>query len=117
MAKNSEKQGKVSAVDKLKKFFLGIYTELKLVVWPTKKTFQQSVVTVLVLCFISALLIFVVDTAMRLVLDITGFNEPVKKQSVVAQTKQEDKATESTVKVSETVKPETTTASVAATTK
>lgn len=112
MAKNSDKQAK-NTLTRFKKFFLGIYTELKLVVWPAKKTFQQSVMTVLILCFISALLIFVVDTLMRFVLDIAGFNDPAQKtRAVQTETVKETKAPEGTVKVSE---PKTTGTEVAPT--
>lgn len=100
MAKNSDKQAK-STLTRLKKFFLGIYTELKLVVWPTKKTFQQSVITVLILCFISALLIYVVDTVMHVVLDFAGFNDPSKEPARQVQTVKETQTPESSVKVSE----------------
>lgn len=117
MAKNSDKQAK-NTVSRLKKFFLGIYTELKLVVWPSKKTFQQSVLTVLILCFISALLIFVVDTVMRVVLDFAGFNDPTSKAPAAqTDTVKKSKVPEKTVNVSEptTTSTETTSTKVAPT--
>lgn len=111
MAKNTDKQKK-TFFDRFKKFFLGIYTELKLVVWPTKKSFQQSLITVLVLCFISGLLIFVVDSCMQLVLNFTGFNDPVKRPAAQAHVGKDTRPT-GTVKVSE---PQTTSQAPQATT-
>lgn len=99
MAKKSEKQTK-NFFDKVKKFFAGIYSELKLVVWPNQKTFKQAVGTVFTLCIIAGLLIFFVDTFMKIVLDVVGFNSPGNKVHTVVTEEQE---TESTLTITEPI--------------
>lgn len=97
MAKKSDKQTK-NFLDKVKKFFAGIYSELKLVVWPNQKTFKQAVGTVFTLCIIAGLLIFFVDTFMRVVLDFVGFNDPTRKVHTIAT---EESTADSTLTITE----------------
>lgn len=80
MAKKNEKQTS-NFFTKVRKFFLGIFHELKLVVWPNEKTFKQAIGTVFLLSIIAGFIIFVVDQTMRIILDFVGFNDPISHQT------------------------------------
>ena len=51
-------------------YFKGVRTELKKVVWPTKKETQKYTVIVLVVCAAFALLFWLLDTAFLALLDL-----------------------------------------------
>lgn len=58
---------------KLVKFFLDLKSELKKVVWPDRKKLIQSTVTVLTICFLMAVLVFVIDKVLSGSLNAVGF--------------------------------------------
>jgi len=55
--------------NKLGEYFRGIKTELKKVVWPTKKETYRYTVVVIVICLLFALLFWLLDTGALLVLE------------------------------------------------
>jgi preprotein translocase subunit SecE len=54
---------------RIKEFFTGIRTELKKVVWPTKKETYKFTVAVFVTCAFFALLFWLLDTGALLLLE------------------------------------------------
>lgn len=54
---------------KIKEYFKGIRTELKKVVWPTKKETYRYTVVVVVICALFALLFWLLDTGALLLLE------------------------------------------------
>lgn len=58
---------------KLVKFFLDLKSELKKVVWPDRKKLTQSTVTVLMICLLMAVLVFVIDKVLSTSLNLVGF--------------------------------------------
>ena len=59
----------VKKPSKIKEYFKGIRTELKKVVWPTKKETYRYTVVVLVVCAFFALLFFLLDTGILTLLE------------------------------------------------
>ncbi|MCK9251489.1 MAG: preprotein translocase subunit SecE [Clostridiales bacterium] len=66
----------VTAGKKLKTFFVNLRAELKRVVWPDRKRLIQSTATVLAICVIVGVLLFVIDTVLSGTLDALGFYSP-----------------------------------------
>lgn len=54
---------------RLREYFRGVKTELKKVVWPTKKETYRYTVVVLVVCAFFALLFFLLDTGILTLLE------------------------------------------------
>jgi preprotein translocase subunit SecE len=63
---------------RLRSFFLNLKAELKRVVWPDKKRLIQSTATVLVICLLTGIILFVVDTVVGGLLNLVGFYTPSK---------------------------------------
>lgn len=61
---------------KLKNFFINLKAELKRVVWPDKKRLIQNTATVLAICVIAGLILFLVDSLLGGILDGIGFYTP-----------------------------------------
>jgi preprotein translocase subunit SecE len=61
---------------KLKNFFINLKAELKRVVWPDKKRLIQNTATVLAICVIAGLILFLVDSLLGGILDGIGFYAP-----------------------------------------
>lgn len=55
------------------KFFIELKAELKKVVWPDRKKLIQSTVTVLTICLIMAVLVYLIDAVLRGSLNTVGF--------------------------------------------
>lgn len=66
----------VSAGKKLKSFFISLKAELKRVVWPDKKRLIQNTATVLAICLIAGLILFIVDSVLGGILEGVGFYTP-----------------------------------------
>lgn len=66
----------VTAGKKLKTFFVNLRAELKRVVWPDRKRLIQSTATVLAICLIIGVLLFVIDTVLSGTLNALGFYSP-----------------------------------------
>ncbi|MHB8964233.1 MAG: preprotein translocase subunit SecE, partial [Saccharofermentanales bacterium] len=58
---------------KIVKFFLDLKSELKKVVWPDRKKLTQSTITVLMICLMMAVLVFVIDKVLSGTLNAVGF--------------------------------------------
>lgn len=58
---------------RLKSFFINLKAELKRVVWPDRKRLIQSTGTVLAICLIIAVILFLVDTLVGGILNGVGF--------------------------------------------
>ena len=58
---------------RLKNFFTGLKAELKRVIWPDRKRLIQSTATVLAICVIIGVILFVVDTMVGGLLKGIGF--------------------------------------------
>lgn len=58
---------------KLKNFFLSLKAELKRVIWPDRKRLTQSTATVLAICIIVGIILFVVDNLVGGLLNLVGF--------------------------------------------
>ena len=61
---------------KLKNFFVSLKAELKRVVWPDRKRLIQSTATVLAICLMIGILLFVVDSILGGTLNALGFYSP-----------------------------------------
>ena len=85
---------------KLKYFFSGLKAELKRVVWPDRKRLVQSTATVLAICLLVGLLLFVVDTLLGAILNAVGFYAP-KPTPTPAPTTQVTTTVETTIETSE----------------
>lgn len=87
MANNEQKVKRDKKSDKpgfgarIKNFFSGLKAELKRVIWPDRKKLKINTATVLVIILAAALMIFVFDSLVSLLLDKTGFyhgkNRPI----------------------------------------
>lgn len=60
----------------LKNFFANMKAELKRVVWPDRKRLIQSTATVLAICVIAGIILFVVDSVVGGILEGIGFYAP-----------------------------------------
>lgn len=63
----------VRLAKRLKSFLINLKSELKRVVWPDRKRLIQSTATVLAICVLVSVILFVVDTVLRQSLDAVGF--------------------------------------------
>lgn len=63
----------VRTAKRLKNFFIGLKSELKRVIWPDRKRLIQSTATVLAICLIVSILLWVVDTVVGGILKGVGF--------------------------------------------
>lgn len=73
--KNDKKtEDKPKLTTRVKTFFTSLFKEIKLVVWPNRKTLKETTAVVLVVVAAVVLLVFVIDKAMIGVLDLMGFN-------------------------------------------
>lgn len=75
MANNKEqkKNEKPGLVERLKNFYNGLKSELKRVIWPDAKKTKLNTATVLAIIVGSALLIFIFDQFVQVLLQSTGF--------------------------------------------
>jgi preprotein translocase subunit SecE len=89
---------------KMKQFFSSLKAELKRVVWPDRKKLVQSTATVLAICLMVGLLLFVIDSVLSGSLNALGFYSP--NPTTVATTTAETTA-ETTTGTSGTVPGET----------
>jgi preprotein translocase subunit SecE len=73
----SDKEKKMNRFEqsgkRVAKFFIELKAELKKVVWPDRKKLIQSTVTVLTICLIMAVLVFIIDNVLRGSLNTVGF--------------------------------------------
>lgn len=60
----------------LKTFFINLRAELKRVVWPDRKRLIQNTATVLAICLIASVILFVVDSVFGGILEGIGFYSP-----------------------------------------
>lgn len=58
---------------KIGKYFGELKTELKKVIWPDKKKLAQSTATVLMICIVAALFVFIIDKVLSGFLGLVGF--------------------------------------------
>ena len=61
---------------KLKNFFVNLKAELKRVVWPDRRRLIQSTATVLAICVLIGMILFVIDTVLSGSLNARGFYSP-----------------------------------------
>ncbi len=58
---------------KIGKYFGDLKTELKKVIWPDRKKLVQSTATVLMICIVAALFVFIIDKVLSGFLGLVGF--------------------------------------------
>ena len=58
---------------RLKNFFVSLKAELKRVIWPDRKRLIQSTATVLAICVIVGIILFIVDSLIGGLLNLVGF--------------------------------------------
>jgi preprotein translocase subunit SecE len=68
---------------RLMRFFKNLRTEIKKVVWPDKKRLIQSTATVLMIVLSAALIIWIFDTVISLILTSIGFYTPAATTAAV----------------------------------
>lgn len=68
---NTSKSGNIGK--RIVKFFSELKAELKKVVWPDRKKLVHSTLTVISICLIMALIIFVIDRILAGGLGLVGF--------------------------------------------
>ena len=61
---------------KLKNFFVNLKAELKRVVWPDRRRLIQSTATVLAICVLIGIVLFIVDSMLGGLLNAMGFYSP-----------------------------------------
>lgn len=83
-------------VKKLKSFFLSLKAELKRVVWPDRKRLIQSTATVLAICLIIGLILFLIDSFLGVTLNAAGFYNPNTTTTTIATTAGTTAATDTT---------------------
>ena len=59
-----------------KTFAVNLKSELKRVVWPDRKRLVQNTATVLAICVMASILLFIVDSVFGGLLDVLGFYSP-----------------------------------------
>ncbi|MGI6326732.1 MAG: preprotein translocase subunit SecE [Saccharofermentanales bacterium] len=77
---------------RLKNFFVSLKTELKRVIWPDRKRLIQSTATVLAICIIVGIILFIVDTLIGGLLNLVGFYEGGSRSPTAAPTPLETSA-------------------------
>lgn len=85
---------------RIRGFFAGLRTELKLVTWPDKKKIKKHSVATYLIIFIFVAVIFLTDTIVTTALDATGFYDE-QKAIEAQQERKEAVAGEPEVTVSE----------------
>ncbi len=78
----------VNTAKKTTSFFSNLKAELKRVVWPDRKKLIQSTTTVLVICLIVGLGLFLIDTVLSSILNGIGFYAPAATTLPQEQTQQ-----------------------------
>jgi preprotein translocase subunit SecE len=77
MADNTQQKGFIGAVKKfglkIGKTFLDIRSELKKVIWPDRRKLLSSTMTVVGICLVFGVVIWVVDGILSFVLESVGF--------------------------------------------
>lgn len=68
-----DKNQKPNIFKRLVNFFTNLKSELKRVVWPDRKKLVQSTVTVLVICILAGITLFIVDSVLGGILNGIGF--------------------------------------------
>ena len=63
-----------------------LFRSLKRVIWPDKKRLIQSTATVLAICLLAAIVLFVVDSVLSTVLNGIGFYSPAVDRPAVTET-------------------------------
>lgn len=66
----------VKIFKKLKSFFANLKAELKRVIWPDRKRLIQSTATVLAICLIIGMILFLIDGFLQVTLNAAGFYNP-----------------------------------------
>jgi preprotein translocase subunit SecE len=61
---------------RLKNFFINMKAEVKRIVWPDRKRLIQNTATVLAICLLAGLLLFIIDFALGKFLTAVGFYNP-----------------------------------------
>lgn len=100
----------VKIFKKLKSFFANLKAELKRVIWPDRKRLIQSTATVLAICLIIGLILFLIDGFLQVTLNAAGFYNPNTTVPTTAAT------TTTATTAGTTVAGETTTAAAGETT-
>lgn len=84
----SDKDNKMNKFEqsgkRVTKFFVDLKAELKKVVWPDRKKLIQSTVTVLTICLIMAVLVYLIDAVLRGSLNTVGFFPQTSSSSSTA---------------------------------
>lgn len=75
-----------NTIKRLKAFFVSLKAELKRVIWPDRKKLQQTTLTVLAICLLTAIILFVIDQALALLLNGVGFYNPAATTTTVTET-------------------------------
>lgn len=81
-----DKKQKPSIWKRLLTFFSNLKAELKRVVWPDRKRLIQSTVTVLAICVLAGVSLFIIDTVLQTVLEGIGFYETKTTTATTAAT-------------------------------
>ena len=76
----------VKIFKKLKSFFANLKAELKRVIWPDRKRLIQSTATVLAICLIIGMILFLIDGFLQVTLNAAGFYNPNTTAATVAAT-------------------------------
>jgi preprotein translocase subunit SecE len=103
----------VKTIKRLKSFFINMKAEVKRIVWPDRKRLIQNTATVLAICLIFGLLLFIIDFLLGKGLTAVGFYKP--SSTTVVTTTAETTAASSSTTVSTTASSGETTASSATT--
>ncbi|MDD2427654.1 MAG: preprotein translocase subunit SecE [Eubacteriales bacterium] len=98
----SAKGGKKPFFTRIKNFFSNLFAELKRVVWPDKKKLKQNTGTVLVIIIAAAIMIWVFDTLLNVILTSTGFYAPAPEVSEPVATDPDGDGTGVTVEPTDT---------------
>ncbi len=107
---------------RLKSFFMNMKAELKRVVWPDRKKLIQNTATVLAICLLAGLLLFIIDFTLSRTLEGIGFYNTVSTTAATtaattsSTTASTTTAGSTTASASETTTSGTTAATTAAVT-
>jgi preprotein translocase subunit SecE len=97
---------------RLKSFFINMKAELKRVSWPDRKKLIQNTATVLAICVLAGILLYIVDFSLSTILNGIGFYSPSSTTvtTTTASTTAASTTTSTTTSASETTINVTTTA-------
>ncbi len=73
MAEKETKSFPARMLRKLTRFFQDLRSELRKVVWPDRKKLLQTTATVVAICVLAAVILFLVDSALQGILTSLGF--------------------------------------------